>query len=157
MEPAHFLFLCLEFREDFIPFCIFAALAAGATHTALVGYKRWEWRSINRLAECSVYGSLHIHPLSEPSGGAAPVPRINAIAKRSSAENPRPQYDTAPKLQRDTVPRVRREAQYRAWVILQLHQAQKRGGYLTPLNYSATHPTQCPVYPCSTDGTKNNR
>ena len=114
MEPAHFLFLYFEFREDFIPFCIFAALAAGATHTALVGYKRWEWGGINRLAECSAHGSLHIYPLPEQSGGAAPVPRINAIPKGPSAENPRPQYDTALKLQRDTVPRVRREAQYRA-------------------------------------------
>jgi hypothetical protein len=43
-----------------------------------------------------------------------PVLRINAILKRPSAENPRPQFDTAPKLQCDTVPRVRREAQYRA-------------------------------------------
>jgi hypothetical protein len=41
-------------------------------------------------------------------------PNQSAILKRSSPENPRPQFDSAPKLRCGRVPRVRREVQYRA-------------------------------------------
>ena len=85
VEPPHLLFFYFEFREDSIPFCIFAPPLAGTTRTALVGVQAvGVGGRINRLAEWSVYGSLRIFTIClRQTDGAAPVPRINAIPKRS--------------------------------------------------------------------------